>query len=217
MGVAVHEFGHSLGLGHSHVKGAIMFPWYQAYDTEKSLPEDDRLAIQQIYGVNGKQWAHHEPNHRNTGPPVHKPATTTPPTPTRRTTTSPPTYNPSTKYDRVDKIDWDQKTKSKYWPRYRHNITRPYDPNSNKPAKPITCDTSYDAISLIRNELFIFKDRYYWRMTNAIESSPHNGPHEIHKFWMGLPETYSRIDAVYENKNRKIVFFIGKIERIQKL
>lgn len=46
----MHEFGHSLGLGHSSVKGAIMFPWYQNYDMDKDLPEDDRIAIQQIYG-----------------------------------------------------------------------------------------------------------------------------------------------------------------------
>lgn len=46
----MHEFGHSLGLGHSSVEDAIMFPWYHGYQIFKDLPEDDRLAIQQVYG-----------------------------------------------------------------------------------------------------------------------------------------------------------------------
>ena len=48
--VAVHEFGHSLGLSHSSVEGAIMFPYYQAVTDNYTLSPDDITGIQAIYG-----------------------------------------------------------------------------------------------------------------------------------------------------------------------
>ena len=48
--VAAHEFGHSLGLAHSPVTGSLMFPWYQGLKANFLLPEDDREAIQRLYG-----------------------------------------------------------------------------------------------------------------------------------------------------------------------
>lgn len=50
--VAAHEFGHSLGLSHSPVEGALMYPWYQGMQNgfDYELPEDDRLGIQHLYG-----------------------------------------------------------------------------------------------------------------------------------------------------------------------
>lgn len=48
--VAAHEFGHSLGLAHSSVPGALMYPWYQGLSSNYELPEDDRHGIQQMYG-----------------------------------------------------------------------------------------------------------------------------------------------------------------------
>ncbi|KFP99934.1 Interstitial collagenase [Haliaeetus albicilla] len=50
--VAAHELGHSLGLGHSNVFGALMYPIYMARDTKDyRLPQDDIDGIQALYGA----------------------------------------------------------------------------------------------------------------------------------------------------------------------
>jgi len=50
--VALHEFGHSIGLEHSQKLGAIMYPWYQGYKGDDvELTNDDVKGIQALYGV----------------------------------------------------------------------------------------------------------------------------------------------------------------------
>ncbi|XP_044078702.1 matrix metallopeptidase 30 [Siniperca chuatsi] len=50
--VAAHEFGHALGLAHSQVQTALMYPTYQYVTTVGyKLPSDDRQGVQAIYGV----------------------------------------------------------------------------------------------------------------------------------------------------------------------
>ena len=48
--VAVHEFGHSLGLSHSAVPGAVMYPYYQTVEGDFKLSSDDIAGIQAVYG-----------------------------------------------------------------------------------------------------------------------------------------------------------------------
>ncbi|KAG9491353.1 hypothetical protein GDO78_000057 [Eleutherodactylus coqui] len=49
--VAVHEFGHTLGLAHSSNPHALMYPIYTYFNSKNlSLPADDVLGIQALYG-----------------------------------------------------------------------------------------------------------------------------------------------------------------------
>lgn len=52
-----------------------------------------------------------------------------------------------------------------------------------------------------------FSLQYLWRIG---ENGLYEGyPLEITRMWDKLPSDFTHIDAVYENKERKIVFFIG--------
>lgn len=219
--VAVHEFGHSLGLGHSSVQGAVMFPWYHGYRGDGDLPEDDRIAIQQIYGARdgARQWG---PNSDS------NPRRQT----TRRTTTQPTTtttkrYNTRRYYSdrrqnesngRRNSFDTNYPPRYPERPRYYPSVptkssttteptTRYHHHNRHHP-KPDTCNTSYDAITMIRGEIFIFKGRYLWRI--GADGLLDGYPHEITKMWNELPRLLTHVDTVYENKRRQIVFFIGE-------
>lgn len=49
--VAVHELGHSLGLSHSDLRGAVMYPWYLHFPgLDFNLTTDDMLGIRAVYG-----------------------------------------------------------------------------------------------------------------------------------------------------------------------
>lgn len=55
-GVACHEYGHSLGLGHSGVGGATMFPSIgNGQESARSTNNDDKAGVQAVYGALSSQ------------------------------------------------------------------------------------------------------------------------------------------------------------------
>lgn len=71
-------------------------------------------------------------------------------------------------------------------------------------SQPDACWTNFNAVSMIRGELFFFKSRYVWRIRDR-QLQP-GYPALASRHWRGIPD---HIDAAYEDKSGNIWFFQG--------
>ncbi|XP_035523301.1 stromelysin-3-like [Morone saxatilis] len=69
---------------------------------------------------------------------------------------------------------------------------------------PDACRTNFEAVSMIRGELFFFKSRYVWRIRDGQLQAGY--PALASRHWRGIPD---RIDAAYEDKSGNIWLFQG--------
>ncbi|XP_048022471.1 stromelysin-3 isoform X1 [Megalobrama amblycephala] len=70
---------------------------------------------------------------------------------------------------------------------------------------PDACQTDFDAVSMIRGELFFFKAGYVWRIRNGKLQDGY--PALASRHWRGIP---GKIDAAFEDKSGNIWFFQGQ-------
>jgi len=210
---AAHELGHSLGLSHSSVNGALMAPFYRGYEEDLSLGVDDIEGIEALYGEKSDEDNNVQPQggNRKSGKPKN---TAAPTVPTPRTTTTPS----APKFDNrelcnngpidvivtmKDNVTYAFKGRN-YWKLTETSIADGYP-------RPISKDwdglpSNLDAaLTWTNGRTYFFKGSMYWRFTNGRMDRDY--PKSMHVGFGGIP--YSVDAAVVRPSNNKIYFFKG--------
>ncbi|XP_042761113.1 macrophage metalloelastase [Panthera leo] len=183
--VAVHELGHSLGLGHSSDPKAIMFPTYSYVDPNTfRLSSDDVRGIQSLYG----------------GPERRQP-------PSHPDSTESATCNPILSLDAATTVG----NKIIFFKDRYFGWRNPESPKSNIslissfwPNLPSGIQAAYEIGD--RNQVFLFKDDKFWVISNLRPQRLY--PKNVRS--LGFPNFVKKIDAaVFNPLLYKTYFFVG--------
>ncbi|XP_077200332.1 stromelysin-1-like [Paroedura picta] len=191
--VAAHEFGHALGLSHTQVKEALMFPKYIRSDPAKvRLHQDDIEGIQSLYGGPSEDadgGDHPSGSGSSTNPPQQ----------------ATDLCNPHISFDAVTNLRGETLffKDSFMWRKTPAQSSIEKDPIS---AFWPVLDGGIDAAYEVENKdtLFIFKGEKYWASKGNILQPGY--PKSIHA--LGFPRSVKKIDAaVYDKSTKKTFFF----------
>uniref|UniRef100_A0A3B4GFY1 interstitial collagenase n=1 Tax=Pundamilia nyererei TaxID=303518 RepID=A0A3B4GFY1_9CICH len=183
--VAIHEFGHALGLSHSSDPGAIMYPAYN-FDPnyEPQLSFDDVKNIQKLYGPNED---------------IIVPGPTAP--------TTPDACDSTMVLDAVATLRREMLFfKDRFFWRNHPQSNTPQQTLITNfwPDAPVDIDAAYE--SQQSDRVLLFKDQKVWAFSGYDLVSGY--PKPISSF--GLPKTVKKVDAaLYDEQSGKTLFFVG--------
>ncbi|XP_042698459.2 matrix metalloproteinase-9 isoform X2 [Chrysemys picta bellii] len=208
--VAAHEFGHSLGLDHSSVREALMYPMY-SYIKDFHLHPDDVSGIQFLYG-------------QGSGP---APTTQAPDIPDQATTAEPDTatdddyplptepspVDPSSDACKVNSFDAITEINGElhffkggnFW---KSSVSRkgaiqgPFRISATWPALPALIDAAFQ--DLLTKKLYFFSGRRFWVYTGSSVT----GPRGIEK--LGIGKEAERISGALQRGRGKVLLFSGE-------
>lgn len=205
--VAAHEFGHALGLDHSNIRDALMYPMY-SYVEDFSLNKDDVEGIQYLYGPDPL------PPQPTTVSPDPETDPTVDPRPTEPTTTTTaqpvdPSVDPCkmTKFDTITVIEDELHffKDGQYWKMSSSGAGKlqgPFAISGRWPALPAVVDSAFED-SLTR-KLYFFSGTRFWVYTGQSVL----GPRSIEK--LGLPSSVQKVEGALQRGKGKVLLFSGE-------
>ncbi|KAK7904239.1 hypothetical protein WMY93_016846 [Mugilogobius chulae] len=192
--VAAHEFGHALGLAHSQVQSALMFPTYQYVNTEGYvLPEDDKQGIQALYGTSTQPTVN--PNQS----PQPAPSSSPEPVPDRCSTdlvldAATTIYN--TLYFFKDNYYWRRRS---FWDGIRTRKIQSLWPGIKK------VDAAYE-LNGRQSSVTVFEGKMYWKIRRYSVQPGYPKPLRN----LGLPSYVRKVDAaVHLTSTGKTLLFVN--------
>ncbi|CAH1788448.1 unnamed protein product [Owenia fusiformis] len=167
--VAVHEFGHALGLAHSDQFDSVMYPFARGYDPNLKLYQDDIDGIQSLYGVKPtpSEPKSTAPSTEPTTPKIETDAPTTPrmtepstttetESPTTQRVTEPTTSEVETEAPTTKRLTDEPTTKVTTDPPTQRPIT---DLPTTTSPETETCINTMDAITItVLGDTVAFRD-----------------------------------------------------------